>query len=126
MQVEIFTLCDAATHDRGKLNLLGTFDILKYPRYPHDFGGFAIVAKVRFSAEEGGDHEMEVRWFDPDGREVDRSDPHKINLALEDQRDLAQHIWPVYGKTAFEPTEYMIQLVVDDCPVASIPLFLKD
>jgi len=125
MQIEIFTLCDAATLGNGKLNLLGTFDTLNYQKFPQELSGFAIVAKLRFSAEEGSEHEMEVRWFDPDGEEVDRSEPHRFNLALDDRNDLAQHIWPVWGKTAYEPTEYLLQLVVDDCPVASIPLILR-
>ncbi len=125
MQVEIFTLCDAATIDHGKLNMLGTFDTLTYRKYPDELRGFAIVARVRFSAEEGGNHEMEVRWFDPDGEEVDRTEPFVISLALDERKDLAQHIWVVNGKTIYEPTEYLLQLVVDDCPVASVPLFLK-
>jgi hypothetical protein len=125
MQVEIFTLCDAATQDHGKLNLLGTFDTLTYPEYPHEVGGFAIVARVRFSAEDGGDHEMDVRWFDADGEEVDRTEPCRINLELDDRRDLAQHVWVVHGKTVYEPTEYLLQLAVDECPVASIPLILR-
>lgn len=125
MQVEIFTLCDAATIDHGKLNLLGTFDTLTYRKYPDELRGFAIVARVRFSVEEGSNHEMEVRWFDSDGEEVDRTEPCEVALALDEQRDLAQHIWVMHGKTIFEPTEFLLQLVVDDCPVASVPLFLK-
>ncbi|MCB1063415.1 MAG: hypothetical protein KDN20_10910 [Verrucomicrobiae bacterium] len=126
MQIEIFTLCDAATLDRGKLNLLGTFDSLRHRRYPQEMRSFAIVAQLRFSAEEGGHHEVEVRWFDADGQEVDRTETHPTKLALEERRDVSQHIWPVFGKTAFGPAEYMLQLVVDDCPVASIPLFLRE
>ncbi|MGY8641338.1 MAG: DUF6941 family protein [Verrucomicrobiales bacterium] len=54
MQVEIFTLCDAATVCSGKLNIPGTFDRLSFAKFPNESGAFAIATKVRCEPEEIG------------------------------------------------------------------------
>ena len=34
MNIEVFSLCDAATNDRGKLNILGAFDTIGLVKLP--------------------------------------------------------------------------------------------
>ncbi len=125
MQVEIFTLCDAATMAAGKLNILGTFDTLNFSQFPSEYGAFAIAAKVRCAPEEMGEHEMFVRWIDQDGETVDESDVCSFETNFLEQRDIWHHIWNLHGKEFFGENEYVLQLVVDDTPVASVPLFVK-
>lgn len=125
MQVEILTLCDAATDCHGKLNLLGTFDVLNFSSFPWEILSFAIVARVRFDAEEGNRHEMEVVWLDADGEEVDSTGSREILLDHSIRRECGQAIWHQVGKTFFGPTEFSLQLRVDGVPIADTPLMIR-
>ncbi len=70
MIIEIFTLCDAATSDTGKLNLLGAFDVINVKQLPAVLAHCAVAVRLRFYAIEKGDHHIEVRFIDADGKNV--------------------------------------------------------
>jgi hypothetical protein len=125
MQVEIFTLCDAATIDHGKMNLLGTFDTLNFLDFPDESPNFAVAARVRFRPDQAGEHELHVGWFDSDGEEIERSESEFFIVDLVDGFEVANMIWPVYGKTFHEPDELMLRLFVDGRPVADVPLHVR-
>lgn len=124
MQVEMFTLCDAATCHAGKLNLLGTFDTLRFAEFPAESPPFAIVTSIRFSPDGGGQHELALVWRDADGEPIDVSETRFTQLDPIDRRDLAQDVWPFGGRTFFAPGDYQIALTVDGVAIAAIPLFI--
>lgn len=124
MQVEIFTLCDAATRHAGKVNLLGTLDTLHFAEFPAESAPFALVSIVRFSPDDGGEHELAIEWRDADGEVIDEPEVRHTRLDPLDRRDLAQDIWGYSARTFFGPGEFLIQLTVDGQAVASIPLFV--
>ena len=70
MQVEIFSLCEAATADGGKLSMLGAFDTIRTSKFPTIHAQCAIALRVRFSRIEEGDHKMTVHFVDSDGKNV--------------------------------------------------------
>lgn len=122
MQVEIFTLCDAAAVCTEELNILGTFDRLSFAKFPNESGAFAIATKVRCEPEEIGAHSMHVRWIDPDGGTVDDSDVCQFKVNFLEKRDIWHHIWRYDHKEFFGENEYVLQLIVYDVPLASVPL----
>ncbi len=125
MQVEIFTFCDAATRHAGKVNLIGTFDTLHFSEFPAESGPFALVSVVRFSPDDGGEHELAIEWRDADGGVIGEPEVRYTRLDPLRRRDLAQDIWSCYGKTFFAPGEFLVQLTVDGQAAASVPLFVK-
>ena len=70
MKVEIFTLCDAATDQHGKLNILGSFDLLCSQQTPIYHAACAIAVRVRFSKMEEGDHSLKLAVTDEDGKVI--------------------------------------------------------
>lgn len=124
MQVEIFTLCDAATQHAGKLNLLGTFDTLRFPEFPAESPPFAIVTAIRFAPEDGGHHELALVWHDADGDPIDISETRHTRLDPIDRQDVAQDVWPFGGRTFFAPGDYQIELTVDGVAIAAIPIYI--
>ncbi len=52
MHAETFALCDAATDQGGKLNILGTFDTLYVPSVPAKHASCAIALRVRVEKSE--------------------------------------------------------------------------
>ncbi|MCB1235350.1 MAG: hypothetical protein KDM91_09785 [Verrucomicrobiae bacterium] len=125
MHAEIFTVCDAATVQQGKLNILGSFDTLTFGSFPYRYPAFCIVAKVRFSIDEIGSHTVEVRWMDADGEIVDRYPVAECEVDFTPGRDIWQHVFHLSEKEFYAPTEYQLQIVVDATLLASIPLYIK-
>jgi len=70
MNIEAFLLCDCATDQRGKLNVLGAFDTLFFKEVPGVFQACSIAARVRFEKIETGDHEIRLSIIDTDGKHV--------------------------------------------------------
>jgi len=127
MDVEAFLLCDAATEQRGKLNVLGAFDTVFSREVPVVHPACAVAARVRFSKIEQGEHSVRIGVIDQDGKEVvpklegkvsvrvgDEAGSAAINLVLNFQRIKL----PDYG-------EYRIDLIVDGEQKASLPLFVR-
>lgn len=125
MQVEIFTLCDAATVDHGKMNVLGTFDTLHFPDFPDESPSFAVAARVRFRPDQAGEHELHVGWFDSDGEEIETSESEFCIVDLVDGYEVANAIWPVVAKTFYETDDLLLRLFVDGRPVADVPLYVR-
>jgi len=70
MQLEIFTLCDAATEHAGKLNIIGTFDALRALEAPIAHPQCAIAGRLRFEQIEEGNHRVSLTFADEDGNVV--------------------------------------------------------
>jgi hypothetical protein len=125
VDIEIFTICDAATISCGKLNILGSFDRLNSKRFPFQHPDCAVAIKVRFENSESGDHVMEVRFIDLDGQKIVPSQELKIRVTpSEGQRHLHMHISQFEGLPFQKPGEYYVDLVVDKEVRSRIPLFV--
>ena len=48
MQVEIFSISDAATSENGKLNILGAFDTIWVRQFPALYPHCAVAVRMRF------------------------------------------------------------------------------
>src|SRR2546423_10476585 len=70
MQLEIFTLCDAATEHAGKLNIIGTFDALRAFEAPISHPQCAIAGRLRFEQIEEREHRVTLTFADEDGHIV--------------------------------------------------------
>jgi len=128
MNVEIFTLCDAATLDAaGKLNILGSFDRLNSASEPIVHMHCALALKLRFERVEEGQKQFRLLFVDADGAAVmppiegaaevhfqgnDSSSTVSIALGIQQLK------LPRFG-------EYSISLAIDGRHEASIPLFVK-
>ena len=127
MKIEIFTLCDAATEDRGKLNLLGSFDHLMARQAPVVHASCALALKMRFAKTEEGSHQIRVTFIDEDGHEVlDALQVTVSVLVAPGESTATSHIvlniqqlkLPNFG-------EYSIDLAVDGREEGSLPLYVS-
>ena len=50
MQVEMFSLCDAAAVEGGKLNILGAFDMIAAPKMPVVHPHCTVMFRFTFQA----------------------------------------------------------------------------
>lgn len=127
MNVEVFALCDSATNNQGKLNILGTFDTIMTKQVPLLYPHCALALRLRFNRIEQGEHRLKVQLVDEDGKPLialfDRpmpfvASPHSpsntINLVINIQNLKVEQ----YG-------EFSVTLTVDGHHTLSLPLFIR-
>src|SRR5262245_65894925 len=70
MDIQIAVLCDAATDNNGKLNLLGTFDTIFTSQLPAIHPQCSIALRMTFNKIEEGNHKVKLNFVDEDGKSV--------------------------------------------------------
>ncbi len=127
MQVEVFAICDAATSDSGKLNILGAFDTIWVRQFPAVYPHCAVAVKMRFEAIEKGDHAMVTRLIDEDGKNVLPPATGSFTMNMpENQRSASTDVvLNIQGLNLSKPGEYALELAVDGRSEISLPLFIR-
>ena len=128
MQIEIFTLCDAATKDgSGKLNIFGTFNIITTKQVPIKYPPCSLAIKLRFEKIEEGNKTMKINFIDTNGKPI---------LPTHDQtfivRTLPEEPTANISLVVLIPQiklknfgEYSINIAIDDCPVGSTLFYVR-
>ena len=128
METDIFTLCDFAQDVGGKLTIVGTFDTIFAADLPAVHPTLSIVARLRFSDSEAGQHSFEISFSDDSGnknvlppfsRNIDVRIPSgekwgNANIVV----GIGQFLLPSYGK-------YYINLSIDEKQVRSLSINVK-
>ena len=127
MNVEVFTLCDAATVDTaGKLNILGSFDRLNALAEPITHPHCALAVKLRFERIEEGHKKIRVTFVNDDGVAVMPPIDGTADVRIQGPESSAgvsfalgiqQLKLPKFG-------EYSIDLAVDGRHEGSVPVFV--
>ena len=127
MKTEIFTLCDAATEQQGKLNLLGSFDHLHSRQEPVAHPGCALAIKLRFTKIEDGNHKIKITFGDDDGNLVMPTIETQISVlvAQNDSTATANLILNIQQLKLPRFGEYSIDLAIDGRHEGSIPLYVR-
>jgi hypothetical protein len=127
VQTEIFTLCDSATYDRGKLNILGSFDTIYAPQFPCHHHICAIACKLRFDLGEDGQHAVEISFCDPDMHPVQDPIRREFNVQMGDHLSHTHSITHHFvGFVLQGPGEYYFELQVDGNIKSRIPLYVRE
>lgn len=128
MNVQVAVLCDAATDDNGKLNLLGAFDTLITPHLPAIHPQCSIALRITFTAEDEGQHKLGISFVDADGKSIMPNFPAlPINIALPgDTHFITRNFIINIQQMKFDqPGLYSVDVFIDDQQLASIPLMVK-
>src|SRR5512141_2240732 len=70
MNIQVAVLCDAATDEHGKLNLLGAFDTIYTQQLPAVHPQCSIALRVTFAHQDEGNHQLRLNFVDADGRSI--------------------------------------------------------
>lgn len=124
MNIEAFLLCDAATDQQGKLNVLGAFDNIFAQKMPLHYPACAIVARIRFDKAEEGEHSIRINIMDEDGVSTGPKPQGKISVRVPDASgtSVANLILNIRGLEFKRYGKYWIDLDVDGTILASLPL----
>ena len=129
MQVEVFSLCDAATVDAvGKLNVLGAFDTIWSGKMPVVYPQLALALRIRFENIEKGEHRVSVNFVDLDGKHIIPAANGVININFPDEQrsGSANLVFNIQMLKLERQGEYAIDLAVDGKKEASLPLFVRE
>lgn len=128
MQIEVFSLCEAATSSGGKLNMLGAFDTIWAAKVPAVHPQCTVALRVRFRSSEGNQHRVSVKLVDADGKHVVPPTDGMINIKYpQGQRtSSANLILNIQGLKLEKYGEYSIDLAIGAKNRVSLPLFVKE
>jgi hypothetical protein len=128
MNIEAFLLCDAATDQQGKLNVLGAFDSIFTEKMPTVHPACSIATRIRFEKIEEGNHPVKINLMDADGKAIcskiegniavrigDGVDSSVVNLILNMQR----LEFKAYG-------QYRVDLAIDGQMQGSLPFYVRE
>jgi len=128
MNIQVAVLCDAATDDNGKLNLLGAFDTIYTQQLPAVHPQCSVALRVTFFSGDEGKHNLRFNFMDADGRSImPNFPPLPVEVALpEDMHFGTRNFIVNIQQLKFEnPGLYSIDIMLDDQPQTSIPLLVK-
>ena len=128
MNIQVAVLCDAATDDNGKLNLLGAFDTIYTQQLPAIHPQCSIALRVTFSSGDEGKHHLQINFVDADGRSIiAQFPPIPVEVALPDDMHFGTRNYIVnLQQLKFDnPGLYSIDISLDDRQQASIPLLVR-
>ncbi len=127
MEILTAVLCDSAADYNGKLCILGAFDTIWARKFPATHAHCAIALRFLFRDTDLGEHQFQVRFVDPDGRNALPSGPISLKVRIDRIPDGAfflsrNVILNLQGLPLKEPALYSFDVTVDESIVARIPL----
>lgn len=127
MEIEIFTLCDFAQDNSGKLTVVGTFDGIYSKQFPFVQANFSVACRLRFSEKEAGAHDMRLRFTDGDKQEFIKPIEGQINIAKpQNGQYSAVNLVFNFNQVKFEKAgRYSFELYIDDDWSSGLPLFIN-
>lgn len=127
MNIQVAVLCDAATDDNGKLNLLGAFDTIYTQQLPAVHPQCSIALRVTFGHEDEGARQLKLSFVDADGRSIMPGIPIPVEVVLPGDSHFGTRNFIVnIQQLKFEnPGLYSTDIALDDRTCASIPLLVK-
>jgi hypothetical protein len=127
MIFQVAVLCDAATDDNGKLNLLGAFDTIYTQKLPAVHPQCSIALRVTFGPEDEGSHQMRLAFVDADGGAVMPPIDIPVQTLLPNDSHFATRnfIVNIQQLKFQQPGLFSIDIAMGGKPQTSIPLLVK-
>jgi hypothetical protein len=127
MNIQVAVLCDAATDDNGKLNLLGAFDTIYTQQLPAVHPQCSIALRVTFSHEDEAAHKLRLNFVDADGGSImpGIDIPVEVVLPGDSHFGTRNFIVNIQQLKFDNPGQYSIDIALNARHELSIPLTVK-
>lgn len=127
MEIEIFTLCDFAQDNSGKLTVVGTFDGINSKQFPFVQANFSVACRLRFSEKETGQHDMRLRFIDVNAKELLQPIEGKMNIPkpTNGQYTTINLVFNLSQIKFDKAGRYSFELYIDDEWTSGLPLFVN-
>ena len=127
MNIQVAVLCDAATDDQGKLNILGAFDTINALTLPAIHPQCAIALRVTFTSGDEGAHTIKLHFVDADGRPIMPSMDIPVEVAMPEDTHFGTRnfIVNIQQLRFAAPGLYAIDVTLGERTIASVPLMVR-
>ena len=127
MNIQVALLCDAATDDNGKLNLLGAFDTIYARELPAIHPQCAVALRVTFFSGDEGKRQLKLNFVDADGHAIMPPIEIPVEVTLPDDVHFGTRnfIINIQQLKFDQPGQYAIDVAIDNRHEISIPLLVK-
>jgi hypothetical protein len=126
MKIELFTFCDFAQENGGKLTIVGTFDTIISRNFPCIHPQLSVVIRIRFDLWEFSSHAFRIETHDLNN-DI-RMDPISGTLDVRGvgNASAVSHLVFTIGNLHFKsPSVINFTLFIDDKETGSIPLYIR-
>ena len=127
MNIQVAVLCDAATNDNEKLNLLGAFDTIYAQQLPAIHPQCSVALRLTFTPGDEGHHQVTLNFVNADGRTI--MPPMDLPVAVtlpDDAHFITKNFIINIQQLKFnEPGMFSLDVHLDGRAQASIPLLVK-
>ena len=126
MKTELFTFCDFAQENSGKLTIVGTFDTIISRNFPCIHPQLSVVIRLRFDLWEFANHQFRIETRDLDGKMIISPIQGKLEVKGVGNATAVSHLVFTISNLHFKNAGVVnFILYIDDKELASIPLYLS-
>jgi len=126
MKIELFTFCDFAQENSGKLTIVGTFDTIVSRNFPCVHSQLSVVIRLRFDLWEFSNHQFRIETKDLDGDMVIKPIKGNVEVKGVGNATAVSHLVFSISNIHFKSSGVInFTLYIDDREAASIPLYLS-
>jgi hypothetical protein len=126
MKIELFTFCDFAQENGGKLTIVGTFDTIISRKFPCVHPQLAVVIRLRFDIWEFSNHGFRIETRDLNGEMNMEAISGNIEVNGVGNATAVSHLVFAISNLRFKaPGVVNFVLFLDDKEVGTIPLYIR-
>jgi hypothetical protein len=126
IKIELFTFCDFAQENGGKLTVVGTFDTIISKNFPCVHPQLAVVIRLRFDLLEFGSHSFRIETRDLDGEMSIETISGNVEVKGVGNASAVSHLVFSISNLRFKnPGLINFVLFIDDKEISSIPLYIR-
>jgi hypothetical protein len=126
MKIELFTFCDFAQENGGKLTIVGTFDTIISRNFPCIHPQLSVVIRIRFDMWEFSNHPFRIETRDINGEMSMQPISGNLDVREVGNATAVSHLVFTIGNLHFKnPGMVNFTLFLDDKEAGSIPLYIR-
>ena len=126
VKIELFTFCDFAQENSGKLTIVGTFDTIISRNFPCVHPQLSVVIRLRFDLWEFANHQFRIETRDLNGEMIIKPIKGNIEVKGVGNATAVSHLVFTISNLHFKSSGVInFILYVDDKELSSLPLYLS-
>jgi hypothetical protein len=126
VKIELFTFCDFAQENGGKLTVVGTFDTIISRNFPCIHPQLSVVIRIRFDLWEFSTHTFRIETRCLDGDVTMEPISGSLDVRGVGNSTAVSHLVFTIGNLRFkDPSVVSFTLYLDDKEASSIPLYVR-
>jgi hypothetical protein len=126
MKIELFTFCDFAQENSGKLTIVGTFDTIISRNFPCVHPQLSVVIRIRFDIWEFFKHSFRIETRDLDGEMNIDPINGSVDVKGVGNASAVSHLVFTISNLHFKRSGVVnFVLYIDDKELNSIPLYIR-